>query len=150
MDDKPKKRHAARSLPLICGYCGSELVRALRSAERVLIRCEACGRRLFAYYTDPERQHNGETPPEGEDRFFASQVIRELKKEVSRPAQVLYDFIHRYVTRHGYAPTLREMRDGVGWRSISTVYYYLIRLEEVGLIERDFASARGLRLKDTA
>lgn len=135
-----------RDLPIVCGYCGSERVRQIRSAERVLIRCEACRRRLFSYYIDPDRRGKDALPPEESDRFLVRQVERELLEQVSEPAQVLYEFLCRYIDRHGYAPTLREMQMGIGWESINSVSYRLTQLEEAGLIEREYRTARGIRL----
>lgn len=148
MDEK-RKKPGRRRLPVICGYCGAEAVVALRNTERVLIRCEACGTRLFAYYTDPDRRQRG-APPRCEDAFFVRQVERDLLREVTRPAQALYEFIRRYIARHGYAPTLREMQTGVGWQSVTSVRHHLKQLERVGLIERDYGAARGIRLVHVA
>ena len=133
--------------PHYCAHCQSDSVRIIRSSERALLRCEKCGRRLFAFYADPNYRLRAGLQTASEDRFTARQAERELLKKVSQPAQTLYEYLCRYVARHEYAPTMREMQAGMGWQSVSTVRYYLLQLEAVGLIERDYATVRGIRLK---
>ncbi len=95
MGQEDEERRIAR-LPVICDRCGSRPVVALRGGppgdEQVLIRCEVCGARIFAYYTDRERQRSGGPPPGG-DAFFARQVERELLREVPRSAAALYQVV---------------------------------------------------------
>jgi hypothetical protein len=148
-DELPGARHGRKRLPLICGFCKKAQVVALRSAERVLIRCEACGRRIFAFYTDPTRQQAG-APPPSEDPLFVKQVEQELMRSVSQQAGALYEYLRRYAARHGYAPTLREIQLQFSWRSLNTVSHHLRQLESVGLIERDYGEARGIRLPHAA
>lgn len=45
-------------------------------------------------------------------------------------------FIRSHVDQKGYAPTVREIGDAVGLRSISTVHGHLSRLERDGHIKR--------------
>src|SRR5574341_1279276 len=77
------------NLPLICGECGGGPVRAVRAIDRVLIRCSACKKRLFAYYLDPARA--GDIPPEREDEFLARLDERERIKKLSANAQARYE-----------------------------------------------------------
>lgn len=147
--DHTQSRASQYDLPLVCEYCGGP-VRAVRSDERVLIRCEACNKRLFSYYLDPARQKPGEEPPEWEDLFFVKRVERDLLNELGQPAQALYDFLRRYILHHGYAPTLREMQAGLGWDSPTSVRHHLNQLVEAGLIERECGTARGIRLVHVA
>jgi repressor LexA len=49
-----------------------------------------------------------------------------------------------YATKRGYPPTIREIGDHVGLLSTSSVSYQLRRLEEMGLVHRSPARARGL------
>lgn len=141
MTNKRKRRR----LPVICDRCGSKAVVALRSAERVLIRCEVCDARIFTYYIDQKRRP-GEPPPESEDEFFTRQIERDLLREVSSAAGALYVYLRRYAKKHGYAPTLREMQMEFGWSSPNAASHHLKQLEAAGLIERDFGEPRGIRL----
>ncbi len=140
MTDQTNRRRLT-ALPVICEQCGGGPVRVLRSRERVLIRCEACGAKIFAYYTDPD-QH--EADEEAGPRVRSVEL--ELLSQVTLPAQALYEYLRRYVRRHGYAPTLREMQAGMGFSSVNLARHYLKQLEKAGLIERDFAAARGIRI----
>jgi hypothetical protein len=137
-------------LPMLCLHCGEGPVRAIRGVERVVIRCEGCGARLFAYYLDPRRQQEGDQPPAHEDLFLIKLVERDLLGEVSPITRALYAVIQRYIQNMGYAPTLREMGQVLGWPSIGTVSYHLKALEDIGLIERDYGAARGIRMKWSA
>jgi hypothetical protein len=117
-------------------------VHVLRSQERVLIRCGACGAKIFAHYADPHHPADGD-----EDAGpLVRSVELELLSQVTIPAQALYEYLRRYVSRHGYAPTLREMQAGMGWSSVNVARHYLKQLEKAGLIERDFAATRGIRI----
>lgn len=62
--------------------------------------------------------------------------------------QKVYLYIVQYFKAHGYAPTTREIAKGVGLKSTSSVFTYLERLKEDGLIETDaeFGSPRAFRL----
>ena len=67
------------------------------------------------------------------------------------PALTLRDrqmmtFLARFHTQHGYAPSLREIGDGVGLGSVNTVWARMKRLEEFGLIEREAGKSRALRI----
>jgi len=134
------------TLPVICKACGRETVTARRDAFQVVIRCETCGARIFAYYTDPGRRAQGDAPAPETDPLFERRVERELLNQVTASARALYTTLRRYTRQHGYAPTLRELQQVMGWSSVSTVRHHLVQLERIGLIERDYATSRGIRL----
>ena len=46
-------------------------------------------------------------------------------------------FIVSYITEHGYAPSVREIGQGVGLRSSSSVQVHLDKMVELGLLETD-------------
>ena len=54
--------------------------------------------------------------------------------------------IERLLGERGYPPTVRELAVATGIASTSTVDYYLERLEQAGLIERDERVSRGIRV----
>lgn len=47
----------------------------------------------------------------------------------------IYAFLVEYITHNGYAPTVREIGDGVGLKSTSSVYNHLQILEMLGKIK---------------
>ena len=50
--------------------------------------------------------------------------------------QVVYDFIRKEIKRNGYAPSVREICDGIGLSSTSTVHAHLETLKKKGYIKR--------------
>jgi len=57
-----------------------------------------------------------------------------------------YDFIRHYIDRHGYAPKLPEIAEGIGIQSTGVVHRYLQSLIHEGLIEVTPYRHRGIRL----
>ncbi len=45
-------------------------------------------------------------------------------------------------------PTLRELQDVCGYKSQSTVFYHLKRMQRLGIVAIDFNIARGITLKE--
>ena len=60
--------------------------------------------------------------------------------------QATYQFIHDYHLRHGCAPKLTEIADGIGIRSKGVVHRYLKAIAEEGLIELLPGRHRGIRM----
>jgi len=54
--------------------------------------------------------------------------------------------IREWITDHGEAPTVQEIREQVGLRSSGSVHYQLTQCEEKGAIVRDARKPRGIRL----
>ncbi len=68
------------------------------------------------------------------------------RKELSARQKKMLVFIRRFIERHGYPPTIREIGKAVGASSTSVVNYNLDRLADKGYIERVPEVSRGLRL----
>lgn len=66
-----------------------------------------------------------------------------------RQAAVL-EFIKRVLHEKGYSPSVREICEGVGLKSPSTVHNHLKSLEELGYIRRNDSKQRAIELVDTA
>lgn len=60
--------------------------------------------------------------------------------------QKVLAFLEDFIEANGYPPTVREIGNGIGVSSTSLVTYYLRRLEERGLINRESSISRGIRL----
>ena len=69
--------------------------------------------------------------------------------KMTRKQQEIYDFIAAFITEHSYPPSVREICDGVGLRSPSTVHFHLQNMEETGFLAKD-GKARALTLAQTA
>ncbi len=123
-------------LPLICQDCGEGPVSVRQAGGDVWVRCEACGLETLAFALA--------APPAGPDALREAELAR--LAQVGEPARALYEYLRRYLAEHGYAPTLRDMQTGMGWSSVNTARHHLEALEAAGLIARDYAAARGLRL----
>lgn len=50
--------------------------------------------------------------------------------------ELVYQFLKTYIEREGYPPSVREIGDGVGLSSTSSVQYHLDTLEKTGRIQR--------------
>lgn len=46
------------------------------------------------------------------------------------------DFLRSFLADKGYAPSLKDIADGIGVRSVSTAHFHLERLENKGFIKR--------------
>jgi len=62
--------------------------------------------------------------------------------------QTICQFIQRYSTEHGWAPTFTEIGEGVGIESRGHVHYHLTRLEREGYVVRQHHSVRAIRLTE--
>ena len=69
--------------------------------------------------------------------------------KMTRKQQEIYDFIAAFIAEHSYPPSVREICDGVGLRSPSTVHFHLQNMEEKGFLAKD-GKARALTLAQTA
>ncbi len=69
--------------------------------------------------------------------------------KMTRKQQEIYDYIAAFIAEHSYPPSVREICDGVGLRSPSTVHFHLQNMEEKGFLAKD-GKARALTLAQTA
>lgn len=60
--------------------------------------------------------------------------------------QRIYEFLVEFMIKHGYAPSVREITDGVGLKSTSSVYAHLVHLETEGRIETKPYSPRAIKV----
>src|SRR6186997_559625 len=70
----------------------------------------------------------------------------DLVKDLTKRQREIFDFISRYLSRHGYPPTVREIGKAVGLHSSSTVHAHLSNLEKIGLLRRDPSKPRAIEL----
>ncbi|NDJ36995.1 MAG: hypothetical protein GYB64_20270 [Chloroflexi bacterium] len=130
-------------LTAFCGHCQAYGLVAVQTPNTVMLSCPACGRRLHTFYTDPDLRRIAQAVGEQAANRIAE---TDLLVQVPQKANALYGLLRRYIGEHGYAPTQREAARLMGWKSTNTVRHHLEVLEQVGLIERDYGEARGLRL----
>lgn len=68
---------------------------------------------------------------------------------LTRRQKEILDFLGRYIQRKGYAPTIEEIGEHFGLRSLATVHKHLTNLQEKGLIKREWNRSRALELVPT-
>src|SRR5512145_3381020 len=68
---------------------------------------------------------------------------------LTRRQKEILDFVSRYIERRGYAPTIEEIGEHFGLRSLATVHKHLSNLQEKGLIKRAWNRSRALELVPT-
>ena len=56
------------------------------------------------------------------------------------------EFISQYIQRHGYAPILQEIAEGLGVNAVSTIHENLQRLVQKGYIKKTVGFERGIEL----
>jgi repressor LexA len=65
---------------------------------------------------------------------------------VTRRQREILDFLARFIERKGYAPTIEEIGEHFGLRSLATVHKHLTNLQNKGLIKREWNRSRALEL----
>lgn len=60
--------------------------------------------------------------------------------------KIIYQFLIDYITENGFPPSVREIADAVGLKSVSSVCGYLIDLERAGLIKTISGCPRAIKL----
>jgi len=58
----------------------------------------------------------------------------------------VFEYIKNSLSDNGYAPSVRDIRDALGFKSTSTVHMYLTRLADRGLITRDGGKSRAIHM----
>jgi DNA-binding transcriptional ArsR family regulator len=82
------------------------------------------------------------------ERMTRPQLIAGLKPLNKRQAHT-FEFIKLFLATNGYPPTIREIAEGIGVLSSSTVHGHLERLENKGYIKRNSAGGRSRSLQIT-
>jgi len=66
--------------------------------------------------------------------------------DLTKRQREIFDYISRYLSRHGYPPTVREIGKAVGLHSSSTVHAHLSKLESLGVLKRDPTKPRAIEV----
>jgi len=69
-------------------------------------------------------------------------------KKITAADRLILNYIKAYIQEHSYPPTVREIGDGVGLKSTSSVQAHIKKLIELGELETDAGmnSPRALRV----
>jgi len=68
---------------------------------------------------------------------------------LTRRQKEILDYLGRHIEKRGYAPTIEEIGEHFGLRSLATVHKHLANLQEKGLIRRQTYRSRALELVRT-
>jgi repressor LexA len=69
-----------------------------------------------------------------------------VELNLTKRQQEIFDFVKRYVSEHGYPPTVRDIGKAIGLTSSSTVHAHLANLEKLGLLRRDPTKPRAIEV----
>ena len=69
-----------------------------------------------------------------------------VELSLTKRQQEIFEFVKRYVSDHGYPPTVRDIGKAIGLTSSSTVHAHLANLEKLGLLKRDPTKPRALEV----
>lgn len=69
-----------------------------------------------------------------------------MMRDITKRQRQILDYIIRSVSEKGYPPSVREIGQGVGLASSSTVHGHLNKLEDKGYIRRDPSKPRAIEL----
>lgn len=70
----------------------------------------------------------------------------ELQEQGIETRQGVYDFLVKFITENGYAPSVREIAEATGLKSTSSVYEHLQILEMAGKIHMEKNKPRAISL----
>ncbi len=73
-----------------------------------------------------------------------------MNGDLTKKQQIILDYIREEVQKKGYPPSVREICEGVGLKSTSTVHGHLNKLEDKGYIRRDPTKPRAIELLGSA
>ena len=74
-------------------------------------------------------------------RYTPLKSFRDIPKLVA-----MYRWMQEYERIQRYAPAIRELCDAGFSTSTSVVRYYILRMVDLNMLERDFGVSRGIRL----
>lgn len=66
--------------------------------------------------------------------------------EITKKQNLVLDYIKKFIASHGYSPTVREIQQGLGLKSPSTVHEHLKALELKGIIITNPKKSRTIEL----
>jgi SOS-response transcriptional repressor LexA len=67
---------------------------------------------------------------------------------VSEKQKNILNFINIFIEKNGYAPSVREICEGVSLKSTSTVQYHLEKLIQSGLLQKNYKKSRALTVNN--
>lgn len=81
-----------------------------------------------------------------EDTVATDRPGTRRRKDLSAKQRTILEMIARFIDANGYAPTMQEIGDAVGLKSLSSVTHQLVQLELAGYVRRDPKRSRTIEL----
>ncbi len=72
--------------------------------------------------------------------------VKATTKQGKKTLNKVYKYIIKYMTTNGFAPSIRDICNGVRLTSTATVHHYLNILADKGLIEIKDRSSRAIKV----
>ncbi|HBQ64123.1 MAG TPA: repressor LexA [Clostridiales bacterium] len=72
-----------------------------------------------------------------------------MRKISDDKKEAIKEYLFKQVGEKGYPPSIREIRDALGFKSTSTVHSYIEKLEREGYLKKDPSKPRALQIYDT-
>lgn len=69
-----------------------------------------------------------------------------LEKYGVSSKQRVYDFLVEFISQNGYSPSVREICNGTGLTSTSSVHRHLMQLEKEGQIKTKSCTSRAIKV----
>ena len=66
---------------------------------------------------------------------------------ITKKQKEVFDFIKEYRDKHGYSPSLEEIKKKFGLASVSTAHYHLKKLQEAGQLQKEYNQPRAVETK---
>lgn len=67
---------------------------------------------------------------------------------IKKAQKAVFDYIKEFSAGHGYAPTLQEIQEKFGFKSISTAHYHVKKLQDAGYLEKVEGRSRSIQAKN--
>ncbi len=71
---------------------------------------------------------------------------RVIEQPLTERQRRVLTYVHNFIQEHGYSPTIREISDALGYRSVSAVHAHLRNLQAKGCLSCAKDKPRTLRV----
>lgn len=111
------------------------------------IALKASERRNTDRYRAKKREYARVYRSQNRDKCNAYQrEYRRKKSSYVSPEKRIYEFLKQYFIENQYAPSCKEIAEGIGLKNTTDINKYLLRLKDMGLIDGQIGSSRAFRL----
>jgi repressor LexA len=80
--------------------------------------------------------------------LFLRVIFGYMPPVIYRRQKQILDFISQFIQKNGFSPTLQQIADAIGVRSLATIHEHLTAMAKKGLIRRYEGAVRGIEIVD--